>query len=85
MNVMENEMSRLAEYKEVFDKTFCTAEESAEEMKYRGTEGWNSIGHMMLMTEIESVFGISLTTQDIMNFHNYQKGIEILRKYEIEL
>ena len=54
-------------------------------MNYRKTEGWNSIGHMMLMTEVESVFGIKLSTQDIMEFHSYKKGMDILKAYQIEV
>ena len=37
------------------------------------------------MAEIEDAFDIMLDTDDIIDFNSYQKGIEILKKYDIEI
>ena len=44
---------------------------------------WDSIGHMTLMTGLEEGFGISIETDDIVDFSSFKKGIEILKKYKI--
>ena len=40
---------------------------------------------MSLVAEIEDAFDIMLDTDDIIDFNSYQKGIEILKKYDIEI
>ena len=40
---------------------------------------------MTLMAELEDVFDIMLETDDIVDFSSYEKGKEILKKYEVEL
>ena len=40
---------------------------------------------MSLMAALEDAFDIMLDTDDIIDFSSFQKGKEILKKYEIEL
>ena len=54
-----------------------------ENIKYNEIPEWDSIGHMTLMSGLEEGFGISLETDDIVDFSSYQKGIEILEKYKV--
>ena len=37
------------------------------------------------MSALEDAFDISLETDDIVDFSSYEKGKEILKKYNIEL
>lgn len=53
-------------------------------LKYRDT-GWDSVAHMVLMSEIENAFDIMLDTDDVIDFSSFEKGKQILRKYNIEL
>ena len=46
---------------------------------------WDSVGHMTLMAAIEDAFDIMLDTDDIVDFSSYEKGKEILKKYDVEL
>lgn len=78
-------MENTKKYNAIFESIFSTAEESVEQMVYRKTEGWNSIGHMMLLGEIEETFNIALSSHDMMEIWSYQKGKEILKKYGIEV
>ncbi len=49
------------------------------------TEGWDSVGHVGFITELEDAFDIMLDTEDIIQLNSYEKGIEILRKYGVEI
>ena len=54
-------------------------------LEYQSIETWDSVGHMSLIVSIEEEFGISFEMDDILDFSSYSKGIEILRKYLVEL
>ena len=56
-----------------------------DQLKYNEIEEWDSIGHMSLMSGLEEEYKISLETDDIIDFSSYEKGLEIVRKYGIEL
>lgn len=55
------------------------------ELKYSETKGWDSIGHMRLIVEIEKAFDIMLETDDVLNMSSYEESIKILKKYEITI
>ena len=40
---------------------------------------------MQLIAELEDAFEIEFEMDDIINFSSYNKGIEILEKYEVEI
>jgi acyl carrier protein len=46
---------------------------------------WDSVGHMALVAELESRFGITLETDDMIDMSSYAKALEILRRYGIEV
>lgn len=52
---------------------------------YQGIEEWDSVGHMSLVAEIEDVFDIMMDTDDIIDFSSFDKGIELLKKYDITI
>ena len=78
-------MENLKIYKEVFTKVFAVEESELEELKYQGIEAWDSVGHMELIAELEDAFDIMMDTDDIIDFSSYAKGIELLKKYDIEM
>ena len=55
----------------------------SESIKYNSVPEWDSIGHMTLVAAIEEKFKITIDTDDIVDFSSFKKGIEILKKYEI--
>ena len=76
--------------KEIYDQSFCTSfslpnEGIDEALEYNSIPEWDSIGHMELMAALEEGFEITLEMDDIIDFSSYKKGIEILKKYAIEL
>ena len=78
-------MSNLEKYNEVFCENLQVTAEQLPELKYQGVELWDSVGHMTLMAALEDAFDIMLDTDDIIDFSSYEKGKEILKKYDVEI
>ena len=79
-------MSNLEKYKDIFVKSLAVDKDRFHEnLKYNEIPEWDSIGHMSLMSALEDAFDISLETDDIVDFSSYEKGKEILKKYNIDL
>lgn len=78
-------MTNKEKYMEAFKESLDVKEEQLEGLKYQAIPAWDSVGHMGLIAELEDAFGIMLKTEDIVSFDSYEKGIEILKKYEIEI
>ena len=58
-------------------------EQVVPELNYQGIANWDSVGHMSLIAELENAFDIMFETDDIIDFSSYEKGIEILAKYDV--
>ena len=52
-----------------------------EALEYRGIEEWDSVAHMMLVSEIESEFGIMLDTEEVLGMSSYPVAREIVSKH----
>ena len=78
-------MSNLEKYNEIFCENLQVTAEQLPELKYQGVELWDSVGHMTLMASLEDAFDIMLDTDDIIDFSSYEKGKEILKKYDVEI
>lgn len=75
--------------KEQYDKLFITnfklKKEELPGLKYRSIKLWDSMGHMALMEDMEDAFDISIDTPDVLSFSSYEKGMDILRKYGVDI
>lgn len=78
-------MSNLEKYNSAFIENLQVTEDQLPELKYQGVELWDSVGHMTLMAALEDAFDIMLDTDDIIDFSSYEKGKEILKKYDVEI
>ncbi len=79
-------MSNKEKYKEIFIKSLSIdSSKFHEKLKYNEIPEWDSIGHMTLMSGLEDGFNISLETDDIVDFSSFIKGIEILKKYKVQV
>lgn len=56
-----------------------------EGLEYQSIPEWDSVGHMGLIACLEDAFDIMMDTDDIIDFSSYEKGIEIMKKYEVEI
>ena len=78
-------MTNLEKYNNAFTENLQISEGELQGLQYQGTELWDSVGHMTLMAAIEDAFDIMLDTDDIVDCSSYEKGKEILKKYDVEL
>lgn len=77
-------MTNLEQYKNAFIETLVVEESQLKGLQYQDVPGWDSIGHMSLMAALEDVFDIMMDTDDIIDFSSFEKGQEILAKYDVE-
>lgn len=75
----------LEKYNSIFIDLLAVSNKDLLELKYQGSPSWDSIGHMQLISRIEDEFDLMFETVDIIDFSSYEKGIEILKKYNVEL
>lgn len=79
-------MTNLEKYNQAFIEIFEIGEEQlGSDLTYQSVENWDSVGHMGLIGELEDAFDIMMETDDIIDFDSYEKGKELLAKYNIEL
>ena len=77
-------MNNKHKYQDIFIKSLSiNSNKFNENIKYNEIPEWDSIGHMTLMSGLEEGFGITLDTDDIVDFSSFKKGIEILKKYKV--
>ncbi len=74
---------------EKLTQAFCEAlmiDASAvtNELSYQGIAEWDSISHMVLISEIEGAFDVSLETDDVIDLSSVAKAKEILTKHGVE-
>lgn len=78
-------MSNLDTYNTIFMESFDLSEDQLnDDLVYQSVDDWDSVGHMQLVASLEDSFDIMMDTDDIIDFSSYEKGKEILRKYEVE-
>ncbi len=78
-------MNNKQTYDQIFIETFNVVESAlGDDLNYDAVPGWDSIAHMALIAEIEESFNITMEIDDIIDFSSYNRGLEILTKYEIE-
>ena len=78
-------MTNLEKYIQIFKTVFEIEESKLKDLEYQGIKDWDSVGHMSLISEIEDCFDIMLDTDDIIELSTFEKGKEILKKYDIEI
>ena len=77
-------MKNKEKYQNIFLKSLALNENKfSENIKYNEVPEWDSIGHMTLMSGLEEGFGITMETDDIVEFSSYKKCMEILKKYKV--
>ena len=77
-------MNNKHKYQDIFIKSLSiNSNKFNENIKYNEIPEWDSIGHMTLMSGLEEGFGITMDTDDIVDFRSFKKGIEILKKYKV--
>ena len=78
-------MTNKEKYINAFTEAFSIDENTAIVSKYQIEPGWDSIGHMSLISLLEDAFDIMMDTDDIIDFSSFEKGMEIMQKYDVEI
>ena len=85
-NIQDLEYMVQKQYDQAFIITFdIDAAALGPDLKYESIQEWDSIGHMGLIAELEDSFDISMEMDDIIDFSSFEKGREILKKYDINI
>lgn len=77
-------MTNFEKYDLAFMECFELAKEQLPGLKYQAIQAWDSVGHMGLVAALEDAFDIMMDTDDIIDLSSYEKGKEILKKYDVE-
>ncbi len=78
-------MTNREKYVEAFVESLDVKAEQVPSLEYQSIPSWDSVGHMSLIAAIEDAFDIQFETDDIVEFGSFEKGIEILKKYNVEI
>jgi len=79
-------MNNLEKYNNAFIEVFGV-EESALGSNFNkdSVDGWDSVHQLNIIALLEESFDIMLDPEDIMELTSYEKGKELMAKYEVEL
>ena len=76
-------MSNKEKYDNAFIECLGVDADQLPGLAYQGVPAWDSVGHMGLISGLEDAFDIQFETDDIVDFNSYEKGKELLKKYDI--
>ena len=77
-------MTNLEKYNQVMCDSLQVTDDQLAGLKYQQVPLWDSVGHMSLVANLEDAFDIMMETDDIIDFSSYEKGKEILAKYDVD-
>ena len=78
-------MTNLQKYENAFIDALVIEQNQLTNLEYQAISEWDSVGHMYLIVALEEAFDIMIDTDDIIDFSSYEKGKEILKKYDVEI
>jgi acyl carrier protein len=65
------------------DALSVSIEQISDELAYQSIPEWDSITHMILISQLEDDFGVSIDTDDVIDMSSVAKAREILTKYGV--
>jgi acyl carrier protein len=69
---------------EVIAKAFSiTPNDITDELEYQSIPEWDSVSHLVLVTELEAAYGISIEMEDVLIMGSVAKIKELLQKYNV--
>lgn len=79
-------MSNIEKYNNAFVEVFGV-EESLLGANFNkdSVDGWDSVHQLNIIALLEESFDIMFDPEDIMELTSYEKGKELIAKYEVEL
>lgn len=61
------------------------ADVDVRSLRYNEIKEWDSVGHMALVGALEEAFDVMLDTDDVLDMSSFDKAVEILGKYDVDL
>ena len=78
-------MTPQEKYVNAFVQALEISADDAPALVYGQSASWDSVGHMALVAQLEDAFDIMMEMDDIIDLSSFEKGKEILRKYDVEI
>ena len=79
-------MNNLEKYNQAFIEVFGVEENAlGSNFNKDSVDGWDSVHQLNIIALLEESFDIMLDPEDIMELTSYEKGKELMSKYEVEL
>jgi acyl carrier protein len=78
-------MTNLEKYINAFAESLEVPAEEVPALVYGESAAWDSVGHMTLIAALEDAFDIMVDMDDIIDLSSFEKGKEILAKYDVEI
>lgn len=79
-------MDNKEKYINIFKDLFNVEETKLnDKFTFADVDNWDSLTHMSLISMLEDEFDVFFDTEDILNFGSFNNGINILRKYGVEI
>jgi acyl carrier protein len=70
---------------EVIAKAFgITPNDITDELEYQSIPEWDSVSHLVLVTELEAAYGITIEMEDVLTMGSVAQVKELLKKYNVE-
>jgi acyl carrier protein len=78
-------MTNLETYVNAFAEALEIPAGEVPALVYGQSASWDSVGHMALVARLEDAFDIMMEMDDIIDLSSFEKGKEILRKYDVDI
>ena len=78
-------MTNIEKYNSAFIDALGVKEDELSGLHYKSIPTWDSVGQMTLIAGLEDAFDIMIEPDDILDISSYEKGKEILKKYNVDL
>ena len=78
-------MTNPEKYVNAFVEALEVTAADAPTLVYGQSKSWDSVGYMTLIAALEDAYDIMMEMDDIIDLSSFDKGKEILRKYDVEI
>ena len=77
-------MENLEKLKKVFSEALNIDKSKVNDNFSHGSDEWDSVSHMVLISQLEEGFNISIDIDEVIGMSNFVKVKEILEKHQIK-
>lgn len=67
-------------YNKFFKEILKIKKNDLGDINMKNINTWDSVSHLQLISKLEEHFKIIFSPKDVLQFNNYKKGLEILKK-----